>query len=170
MPKRYRNVFLARIKHLNGVTAMLVAYDIITIVLSYFSALLLRFDFHYMEIPVEYMNPFRRFIPVYVALCIVIFAVLRLYRSIWRFASYDELLRVIEATIITGGLHIVLISAFFGRMPISYFMMGITLQFVFTIGVRFAYRFIILLRSNNSSRNKTENVMVIGMSNIIRVT
>ena len=67
------------------------------------------------------------------------------------------------ATCITAVIHIVLISILFHRMPISYFMMGITLQLVFTLGVRFAYRFILLLRDKQVSQSgKVKNVMCIG--------
>lgn len=164
MSERKQGGFLSRIKHWKVVTGMLVIYDLITIMMSYFCALLLRFDFFYSEIPAEYLVTFRGFIPCYAVICVIVFALLRLYRSIWRFASYDELLRVIEATIVTGVLHILIVSIFFGRMPISYYMMGIVLQFSFTLGIRFAYRFILLLRSNNkySSRREDKHVMVIG--------
>lgn len=151
----------SKIQHWHVVTGVLVIYDAVTIAASYFLALLLRFDFHYSTIPAEYLFPFKMQILPYVAICIVIYAWLRLYKSIWRFASYDELLRVIKATMLTILVH----AAFslYARMPASYYMMGLTLQFGFTIGIRFAYRLILLLRSNKHDRHrKAERVMVIG--------
>ena len=151
----------SKIQHWHVVTGVLVIYDAVTIAASYFLALLLRFDFHYSTIPEEYLVPFKMQILPYVAICIVIYAWLRLYKSIWRFASYDELLRVIKATILTALIHIAF--SLYARMPVSYYMMGITLQFVCTIGIRFAYRFVLLLRSNKRDRHrKAERVMVIG--------
>ncbi|MDD6042732.1 MAG: nucleoside-diphosphate sugar epimerase/dehydratase [Eubacteriaceae bacterium] len=111
--------------------------------------------------PAEYLSPYKKLILLYVAICIAIYAWMRLYKSIWRFASYDELLRVIKATILTALIHIAF--SLYARMPVSYYMMGITLQFVCTIGIRFAYRFVLLLRSNKRDRHrKAERVMVIG--------
>ena len=39
------------IEHWQVIKAMLVVYDVISIAAAYFIALLLRFDFHYSEIP-----------------------------------------------------------------------------------------------------------------------
>lgn len=81
------------IEHWQVIKAMLVLYDVISIAAAYFIALLLRFDFHYSEIPYEYLSPYKKYIPFYILICVIIYAGMRLYRSIWRFASYDELLR-----------------------------------------------------------------------------
>ena len=151
------------IKHWHFVTICLIAYDVLAVAASYFAALMLRFDMRYSAIPQEYLGSYIRFIPLYAVLCVIVFAAMKLYRSIWRFASYDELVRLLMATCITAVIHIVLISILFHRMPISYFMMGITLQLVFTLGVRFAYRFILLLRDKQVSQSgKVKNVMCIG--------
>ena len=151
------------IKHWHVVTLCLIAYDVLAIAASYFAALMLRFDMKYSAIPEEYLSPYIRFIPIYVVLCIVVFAAMKLYRSIWRFASYDELVRLLMATCITAVIHIVLITVMFHRMPISYFVMGFTLQLVTTLGVRFAYRFILLLRSKQYAQpGSVKRVMCIG--------
>lgn len=161
MTERKKKGIFSGIRHWHVVTGVLVIYDAITIAASYFLALLLRFDFHYSTIPAEYLSPYKKLILLYVAICIAIYAWMRLYKSIWRFASYDELLRVIKATILTALIHIAF--SLYARMPVSYYMMGITLQFVCTIGIRFAYRFVLLLRSNKRDRHrKAERVMVIG--------
>ena len=163
MTERKKKGIFSGLRHWHVVTGVLVIYDAITIAASYFLALLLRFDFHYSTIPAEYLSPYKKLILLYVAICIAIYAWMRLYKSIWRFASYDELVRLLMATCITAVIHIVLISILFHRMPISYFMMGITLQLVFTLGVRFAYRFILLLRDKQVSQSgKVKNVMCIG--------
>lgn len=149
------------IEHWQVIKAMLVIYDVISIAAAYFIALLLRFDFHYSEIPYEYLSPYKKYIPFYIVICVIIYAGMRLYRSIWRFASYDELLRVVKST----GLCVLVHAAFAitVRMPISYYLMGLTLQFGFTIGIRFAYRFILLLRSDKYKKShKVKNVLVIG--------
>ena len=151
------------LQHWHFVTGCLIAYDIVMIAMSYFAALLLRFDFRYSMIPEEYLGAYIRFMPIYVVVCVGVFVWLRLYRSIWRFASYNELMRVIKATIYTGIIHVAGITLLFLRMPVSYFMMGITLQFVFTIGIRFAYRFILLLRADRyGTKKRKKRVMCIG--------
>ena len=148
-------------EHWQIVTVYLMIYDAIAINLSYFLALWLRFDCRYTQIGAEYLHSFARFAPIYTVICIVVFLLLKLYRSIWRFASFNELVRVIIATAVTGILHTVLITAIFGRMPISYYLFGTIIQFILVLGVRFAYRFFLMLKSETRSGRKT-NVMLIG--------
>ena len=47
------------------------------------------------------------------------------YNSVWRFASFHELIKITVATVITGVLHIVGITIFWERMPASYYLIGI---------------------------------------------
>ncbi|MGN1158262.1 MAG: polysaccharide biosynthesis protein [Agathobacter sp.] len=151
------------LQHWQQVTIYLVIYDIVAILVSYFGALWLRFDCRFQQIPEEFLLSYLRFIPIYIVFCIIIFWRLRLYKSIWRFASYNELLRVFIATIITIAFHIAGITLFFTRMPISYFVFGVALQFAFTLGVRFSYRFILLLRGRrNESEGYIKRVMIVG--------
>lgn len=153
------------IQHWHLITACLVIYDIIAIAFSYFAALWLRFDLHFSEIPPEYFEPYLRFISFYIVVCIIVFRYSRLYNSIWRFASYNELLRMIIATCITWLFHVVAITILLQRMPITYYVIGGILQFMFTIGIRFTYRFVLLLRSNKATKTEErniKNVMIIG--------
>ena len=152
-----------RMEHWQVVTLLLVAYDFLAVAVSFFAALWIRFDCRFSGIEANYLQAYRHTILIYAGFCVVVFWFLRLYKSIWRFASYSELLRVILATGITGIVHIVGMTGFVQRMPISYFVFGMLLQFGLTLGVRFAYRFILLLRG----KRKTENgygkrVMLIG--------
>ena len=159
-PKPQLNI-LRKVKHWQMVTFYLVIYDLVAVSAAYFLALLLRFDFHYSEIPLMYLDPWQRFAPIYAASCIAVFAILRLYRSIWRFASFTELNRIAIASLVTCAYHIIFITIFFQRMPISYYMIGAFLQFVFVLGVRFSYRFVLLLRSQNKGK-ELDHVMLIG--------
>ncbi|MDO4499705.1 MAG: nucleoside-diphosphate sugar epimerase/dehydratase [Erysipelotrichaceae bacterium] len=86
---------------------------------------------------------------------------MRLYKSIWRFASYNELIRVINSTAITIVLYVVYMSIFVCRMPISYYFFGGLTQFALVLAIRFSYRFVLLLRSKQNSKDK-KNVMIIG--------
>ena len=47
-------------------------------------------------------------------------------------------------------------------MPVSYYISGIFIQFVLTLGVRFAYRFILLLRGRHNTELPQKRVMLIG--------
>ena len=151
------------LEHWEVVTLLLMVYDFVAIIASYFGALWIRFDCQFDSIPMDYRYTYYRTIIIYAGFCIVVFWFLRLYKSIWRFASYTELMRAIIATIITGMVYIVSVVVFVHRMPASYFLFGILLQFCLTLGIRFAYRFILLLREKRSEDTGYEKrVMVIG--------
>lgn len=159
--------FVKNIEHWKVIAACLVIYDIIAVNLSYFLALWLRFDTRYSAIPDYYLDAFLKFAPIYTVICITIFWFLRLYKSIWRFASYNELLRCIASSIFTSVLQIVGITILFRRMPITYYFTGMVLQFGFVVGIRFSYRFILLLRGKARLNGESEvkNCMLIGAGN-----
>ncbi len=152
-----------RIEHWQAIAILLAVYDIIAVNFSYFMALLLRFDFLFTAIPDRYLYSWARFAPVYTIFCIVILYVFRLYRSIWRFASYNEILRLLTACAITSVFHTVCITAFIQRMPISYYFAGSVLQFILLTVARFLYRLIVLLRRN--TKGEGIKVMLIGAGN-----
>ncbi|MBQ3817448.1 MAG: polysaccharide biosynthesis protein [Clostridia bacterium] len=168
MSRKFLNLKICKkfgLKHWQLITLCLVLYDVVAVSAAYFLALWLRFDCRFSEISKYYLDAYIKFIPIYAVVCIIVFWWCRLYRSIWRFASYNELMRIITATIITFTVHILGITLIFQRMPISYYALGIVFQFMFTLGIRFAYRFTLLLR-NMSLRLRgdidSKRVMIIG--------
>ena len=155
-----------KLEHWHIVTLLLVIYDFIAIVGSYFLALWLRFDLRISLIEKVYLSTYFKTVFIYALIVIIVFTMLRLYRSIWRFASYSELLRVIMATCITGVIYMLWLYVAEYRMPVSYFIFGLVLQFCFTLGVRFSYRFILLLRGRRKENAKViKRVMLIGAGN-----
>lgn len=152
-----------KMEHWEVVTLLLMVYDFLAVAVSYFAALWIRFDCRFSSIETKYLQAYFRTILVYAGFCIIAFWFMRLYKSIWRFASYSELLRVILATVITGIVHIVCMTCFVLRMPISYFVFGIIIQFCLTLGIRFAYRFILLMRGRkNKEMGYERRIMLIG--------
>ena len=152
-----------KIEHWEVISLLLIIYDFLAVVVSYFAALWIRFDCRFSGIETRYLQTYFHTIGFYAAFCVIVFWLLRLYKSIWRFASYSELLRVIMATAITGMVHIIAVCGFVLRMPVSYFMFGIIIQFCLTLGIRFSYRFILLLRGRRKAGEIHEKkVMLIG--------
>ena len=105
-------------RHWHLVVFYLMVYDAFAVTLSYFVALLIRFEFRFSRIPAMYFQPWFRFAPIYVVFCLAVFWVLKLYKSIWRFASFTELKRVTVATVVTGLFHTIVITLAFCRMPL----------------------------------------------------
>jgi len=161
-----------KFEHWHQVAFALVSYDVIAVTLSYFLALLLRFDLRFSSIPDSYLKSWLYFAPVYAVLCIIVFWRVGLYRSIWRFASFKELERIIIATAMTTVVQIIGMRTTLlvlrgtqtitnKRMPISYYIMGAILQLVLITAVRFAYRFILLLRSARDKKTSSR-IMLVG--------
>lgn len=152
-----------KIEHWQMIALYLMIYDVLAINFAYFFGLWLRFDLHFTSIPAEYMSAFLKFAPIYTVFTIFVFAQLRLYNSLWRFASFSELNRVIVASVITTIFNIVGMTAFIRRMPLSYYIIGSVLQFGLTLTIRFSYRYMNLERGRREKEaNPLHNAMIIG--------
>lgn len=154
-----------KMEHWKVVTFLLIAYDFLAVILSYFAALWLRFDCKFNEIELPYLQVYYHTILIYAVFCIIVFWCVRLYKSIWRFASYSELLRMIFATAVTSMVYTISVTGFILRMPVSYYLSGLLIQFTLTLGVRFSYRFILLLRAKKDDARIEKRVMLIGAGN-----
>ena len=106
-----------RLRHWHFYAALLLIYDIIVILGSYFFALWSRFDFVYSSIPAESFSNYTRAMPVVVTVSIAIFFAMGLYRNMWRFASVSDLERGVAASLLSSIFHIVYITVVCGRMP-----------------------------------------------------
>ena len=83
-----------RVEHWHKITALLLVYDFVAAICAYFLALWFRFDCRISVIDGDYIHVFLRFAPVYGLITLAVFWGCRLYRSIWRFASFTELKRI----------------------------------------------------------------------------
>ena len=150
------------------IALMLVVFDIISVNVAYFLGLWFRFDCAMSMIPEKFMDPYLRFIPISTVIYVAVCALCRLYNSIWKFASFSELIRVLIATAINSLLHIALISLLFNRMPISYYVIGAGMQLVFALITRFSYRCVMLLKKNGRvdvAGKQEKRAMLIGIGN-----
>lgn len=147
--------------------AILGLFDIIGIGMSYFFALLLRFDFLYSKIPVEYLKGYLRSMPWMILITVTVFYIFKLYHSIWRLISLAEFRKILEAYLVLIPIYLVMGFLTHLSMPLSYYFMGYLLSFCFTVGIRFSYR---LLRSwvnrgkemEHAKEGKEERVMIVG--------
>ena len=143
----------------------LALFDMVAVTLAFFFALWFRFDCQFTQIPEGYLDSWLKFAPFYAVACVVVFRIFHLHQSIWRFASYVELERILYSTIISAGLHAVCITLIFRRMPLSYYIMGTAIQFLIIAFARFGYRFFWLERSKKAKIMQNvmaSRVMLIG--------
>lgn len=151
-----------KFEHWQVVRLLLMVYDFAAVIVSFGIALWLRFDCKVTSVEPQYLTTYTKTIIIYALFCLVVFWFLRLYKSIWRFASYSELMRVILATVVTGVIYTGSLLVFNLHMPVSYYVIGITVQFIATLGIRFFYRFVLLLRGRTNNEVQKKNVMIVG--------
>lgn len=141
---------------------LLIVLDIIFINLSSFLALWLRFNMKISDIELWYVDSIVSAALVNTVGTVLIFAVLKLYSSLWRFASIKELVYVIEGCIASILLNI--FFYFFTYKPIfrSYFLLYGASLFLLTCVSRFSYRLVRLLYRSNIHGRHVRNTMIIG--------
>ncbi len=146
---------------------MLLLADSLIILISYFTALLLRFDFVFSSIPQEYLTGYLWSMPFWIISTVVVFYICRLYHSIWRLASVAELQMILIAYAVLAVVYSVGMLFMEMRMPRSYYFIGFLLSFLLTTGMRFSYRILrFYINSSttelNSEKTEKEHIMVIG--------
>ena len=141
----------------------LISYDVMAVFLASALGLLARFDFRINNIEASYLNSVEEYFLINVLVTILIFIIMRLYNSLWQYASVNELENIIVACMVSAVAQIGGMSLMSYRVPISYHFVYYICLTVLVLGSRFVYRF---LRNLNSGRQKQKTavhrVMVIG--------
>ena len=127
---------------IKGKDWLIILLDIIAVNAAYFLALLIRFYVNNEFRPTVsfYLTDFLTFAPFYTVLCIVTFWLFRLYGGMWQYAGINDMNRIIGASLTTAVIHIAGTALFIRRMPITYYFIGMILQFMFITLIRFGYR------------------------------
>ena len=159
-----KNCKRRKLEHWQVISLYLVIYDVIAVNAAYFLGLWFRFDCTYSAIPGEYLSAYLKFTPWYTIFSVFVFWILRLYNSVWRFASYSELIRVGISTVITFLFQTVGITLAIQQMPMSYYLFGTIIQFCLIVGIRFSYRFVLLERTRRQKEEEgpLHRIMLIG--------
>lgn len=143
----------------------LIIYDIISVVLAGYVAILWRYDFHLDEIPRHFMQPIERFLPINILLTLAIFYIMRLYNSLWAFAGETELQNIVVACVLStlvdaGGLQFFKVTT--RAVPRSYYPAYMAILVVCIFASRFSYRFFRGLKHKQQNKKNLISVMVIG--------
>ena len=143
----------------------LILLDIMSIIVASVGALYIRFDFNFSSIPVGYFEKLENIIAFNIIVTLVFFALWKLYKSVWRYASATELLNIIFATTCAAIAQVILCYILDEKMPRSYYVIYWALLFAMTSAIRFSYRILRLINSKRTEftgRKKANNVMLIG--------
>ena len=143
----------------------LIIYDIISVVIASYMAILWRYDFHLDSIPDHFMRPVERILPFNILITLVIFYIMHLYSSLWAFAGETELQNIVVACTLSTladsiGLQFFKITA--QAVPRSYYPAYLAILVVCIFASRFSYRFFRGLKHKKQNKNNMISVMVIG--------
>ena len=140
----------------------LVLLDIIFVNISSFLALWIRFNMYLADIPIEYYTSVKDLVIPNTIVTLIVFAIFKLYTSLWRYASIKELVNIIEACAVCMLLNI--LGYYLTYRPIyrSYFVLYGASLFLMTCVSRFSYRLLRLLYRSNLHGAHMRNTMIIG--------
>ena len=119
--------------------------DIIILIFSDWLALAFRFDFLFSRIPKHYLETITRFLPIQIVLTIAIFALLRMYKFIWRSVTARDVAHMMIATIVAFAVNLVVHILILPRLPISVYCIMLILQLMLFAGMRSVFRFTSLI-------------------------
>lgn len=144
----------------------LIIYDIISVILASYIALLMRYGFEMAEIPDHFVDPINHFLPFNILITLAVLYVFRMYNSLWAFAGETELQNLVLASVISSGLQAAGIQFFKTpgqqAVPGSYYFLYMFLLISFIFASRFSYRFFRSLKHKKQNKKNSISVMVIG--------
>ena len=141
---------------------ILLAYDIMAVFLSSVLALVIRYEFVYNSIKKEFLDSIYSFMPITIIITITVFSLLKLYSSLWAFASVVELQNLVAACGVTAALNGIGLMLAGKPVPRSFYFMFVFLLIGFTFVSRFSYRFFRSLKQKNRKNGESSNIMIIG--------
>ena len=114
------------------------------------------------DIPIEYYTSVKDLVIPNTIVTLIVFAVFKLYTSLWRYASIKELVNIIEACAVCMLLNV--LGYYLTYRPIyrSYFVLYGAALFLLTCVSRFSYRLLRLLYRSNLHGAHMRNTMIIG--------
>ena len=145
-------------------TALMV-YDIISIVVASYLALLIRYDMHVRLIPDYFLEPIERFLPLNIIITMVLFYIFRLYSSLWAFAGEAELQNLVMASFLSGVCSAIGLQFFKAEVqpvPKSYYFIYTFILISMVFVSRFSYRFFRGLKHKRNNKDNNISVMIIG--------
>lgn len=133
-------------------------------------SLLLRFEFHWNDIPTEFWNTILEYAAINIVTTIVVFAIFRLYSNLWRYAGEWEIISIVFAVGISSVIQFVGIHLLRLPLPRSFYIIYFLLMVIATLASRFSYRIRHAMAERmNSHRNSlksigtnVENVLIFG--------
>lgn len=145
----------------------LVCYDVAAVALSSYLALLLRFDLHPNLIPVSYLEVLWQTVWLSMLATVAVFAVFRLYNSLWTYAGTTEMVHMLCACVVDAVVNMCIMLLNHREqlypLPRSFYMLYGVFLIGFTMCGRFGYRAVRIMGARmRVEKGKQRHVMVVG--------
>ena len=148
-------------KKILRVSALVLA-DVLMINLAAFLALYSRFEFSLTQmLQSGYLNHMSRFAVIGTVLSLLVFFLMRLYNSVWEYASTAELVRIGGASVISALVYWSGMSMMDLKLPRSFPLLYLLFLGVGLAMVRMGYRYV-RMRMHGGAAGKKKRTMVIG--------
>lgn len=134
--------------------------DALIVVFSALLSLGLRFNFDI--IPSEYLIPAIYCLPIDILIAILVLRFFRLYNRVWTYASMEESMSILEATICIEIIYVLYHYFFQILMPRSFYIFDAILLFLMFLTSRFARRIQKQLFSEKSDEELKKRTLLIG--------
>lgn len=145
--------------------ALLMVSDLVAIMVASVLSLYVRYDFKFMDVPRGFWLAVLEAYIYNAIIVVAVFAIFKLYNSVWRYASDTELVNIAIAVVICSAMQPVIFWLEDVRLPMSYpFFYGFFLL-IFTSAVRFSYRILRMFqnrRLNHFGGTARINCMIVG--------
>lgn len=141
---------------------ILILLDVIVVQISSFFALYIRYDFKFNDIDTGFLDSIVTFAPLNTLIILGLFLLFKLYSSIWKYASVEEMLKVIMACMIYFVIELLEMKFTGFRVPRSHPFMCTAILLAGTICVRFAYRFARIIKYESLEEKSGIRTMIIG--------
>lgn len=147
--KNYRNISL-------------VIFDIILVLISYYFALWMRFDFSLSNI--EYFKQLTNISPFIFVAYFISFKIAKVDKTLWYSPSVDEALRITIASIV-GFIVVLFIDQYFRgiRLPLSVHFISLMLEVLIIVFIRFSFRiYHLLVNLNRNGSPQSKTTLIVG--------
>lgn len=140
----------------------LITYDIVAVLASSVIALAIRFDFVLENITPHFLDSIWKYAPFNVATMIIIFWSLRLYHSLWEYASVTEMQNAVAGSFLVSVCQFLGMQILGLKVPRSYYFIFFMFFAMFTLVSRFGYRFLRTAKKKRLNQKLGQNVMIVG--------
>ena len=141
-----------------------VLLDVALINAAAFFALFARFEFSISELlQYKYLSVIRAVWAPGTLVCIVSFICFHVYSSMWRFASFKELMETGVASVVGSAFYMLVVFIFGKSLPRSFFFLFALILFIFVCASRYIIQWCIeRKRSRKFGGTPQKRTMVIG--------